>query len=260
LFVVPVTNFTSMISESSKRVERFDCIIPVVRDPKKEAFVQEEVKFSFDAEHTAKKTIVKKNKEGAVESETTESSTELRTKKVQLKTYGKTANEDAEHFFIAFERMRTVLKKEWSTASTAKANDAQILFDAFDAMLTGTANAEWHDVLEKKDSAGNIVTKRDWETFKTRVATYITSKVVSTDAYNRQVTYMTNRPLPDGLFVDIWYARLQTMSRSLPYMFENLEEFKKKYPDKTFKDWWILGGLTDDQEKQIILTKVPGNW
>jgi translation initiation factor 2 alpha subunit (eIF-2alpha) len=119
----------------------------------------------YDKQEKSKKTITTtdaKNEKTVTEEETTAT----RTKKVTLKCFGSTAEEDIESFFVVFERFGTELETEWNESMS---NYAQILFDGMDKMLIETANSEWHDVL------GNQ-TRRDWETFKKTVAMYITTK------------------------------------------------------------------------------------
>jgi hypothetical protein len=106
--------------------------------------------------------------------------------------------EDIESFFIAFEQFCTKLETEWKQRSKSMANDAYILFDGMDKMLTETANAEWHDVLAQ-------TVRRDWETYKRVTAEYITTKVLPNDAYDLQVTYLQEQGKPKKLLSKQWY-------------------------------------------------------
>ena len=119
-------------------MEDSDCIIPLVR---KEAFENHELattKFEFLYDSVTTKRITSKGKDEEGEDITTtveEEVTEQRVRKKVLKVFTQSSAEDVEHFFDAFETMQSVLEAEWKQASTAKHNDATILFNGFDAML-----------------------------------------------------------------------------------------------------------------------------
>ncbi|KAG7357555.1 reverse transcriptase RNA-dependent DNA polymerase [Nitzschia inconspicua] len=132
-------------------------------------------------------------------------------------------------------------------------NDAQVLFDGMDKMLIETANAEWHDVL-------GSTTKRDWETFKKTVATYITTKILPDDAYDIQVTYLQERMKPKKLDVKQWYLRMQTLNRYLPYFIPSIDKVKEINPSATFKEWWKDGMLSETNIKKTIKNKAPDSW
>jgi hypothetical protein len=131
-------------------------------------FKPEEMKFSFKYELESVKKIMSTDAEGNVK-EVEEEITEMKIKKVTLKTYGKSDQEDCEHFFEAMEKLKKELRTVWEEASKAKDRDAQILFDALDQMLIGTASSQWHNILATE-------TKRDWETFKVLVASTLQPK------------------------------------------------------------------------------------
>jgi len=214
-------------------------------------YKSDETKFVYERELKSTRTTTKKV--GVQREVIEETTTELRTRKVTLKTYAHSNKEDCEHFFECFEKMMKELEDEWTTSSKAKANDAKVLFQALESMLVGTANSEWHDVLGKEQS-------RTWEMFKTLVSRFICSKVLPEDAYNRQVMYMQERVKPMALTAKEWWLRMQTLNRYLPYFFPSLEALKRELPDSTFPDWWIKGGLNEAELKRIIIVKVPSTW
>ena len=216
----------------------------------------EEAKFSYEHEATSTRTIAK---EVTIEGKTTkEVSSEVvkskHTRKVTLKVYSHSDQEDCEHFFECFERMQKELEGVWMECAKAKDKDATVLFQAFEHMLTGTATSEWHDVL-------NGETERKWETFKTLVSKFIVTKILPEDAYNVQVTYMLERAKPAQLSAKEWWLRMQTMNRYLPYFFKDLENLKKQFPNMTFKDWWKTGGPMSNAElRRIVTSKAPEKW
>jgi hypothetical protein len=230
--------------------ETMDCVIPYERKIKCIEFKGETTKFVYEREMVSKKKIIQKTRTG-VTTETTEEIKEDKTKKITMKTYGQTNEEDCEHFFESFEKLQRELHTEWEKSSANKVNDAQILFDAFDQMLTGTASSEWHDVLASNN-------KRDWEAFKCLVSQYITTKVLSEDAYTRQVTYMQERKKPFNMGVKEWWLRMQTMDRYLKYFFPNFSSLKRWFPSTDFNGWWNEGGLTEQEKKRIVVTKMAG--
>ena len=129
-----------------------DCPMPYVRAKVYLDYKSEETKFTFECDAKSTKTITKQM-EGKTQT-IVEVTKEMRTKKVVLKTWGHTGQEDCEHFFEAFEKLQTELQGEWEAARQAKTRDARILFKAFDQIVTGNANSEWHDTMANE-------TKRD---------------------------------------------------------------------------------------------------
>ena len=226
-----------------------ECPMPYVRT--KSDYKQEETKFVYEHEDVSEK-IVTSTVEGKVTT-VTETTKGMRTRKVTLKTYSHSSEEDCEHFFEALERLQKELEDEWTEAKKNKTNDATHLFAAFEHMLTGTANSEWHDVLGSE-------TSRTWETFKAKVAEFICTRVLPEDAYNRQVTYMQERVKPMALTAKQWWLRMQTMNRYLPYFIINMEALKRENPTADFKSWWTSGGLSEAELKRTIIIKVPGDW
>jgi hypothetical protein len=226
--------------------------IPFIRKEVARLHKPEETKFSYDKQEKSTKSVTTTDNQGVV-TETKEETTATRTKKVILKCFGNTAEEDCESFFIAFERLRTEMDEDWKEISKAKTNDAQRLFDATDKMLTDTANAEWHDVIEGQG--------RDWEAFKTHMATYITTKVLPDDAYDLEVTYLQERMKPMKLEAKQWYLRMQTLNRYLPYFIPTISKLKEIHDSNaTFKDFWKAGMLSDANIKKVIKNKAPVTW
>jgi len=148
----------------------------------------------------------------------------------------------------------TELEPVYKEASSAKAKDASILFRAMEKTLEGTALTEWHDVINEE--AG-----RTWESFKNLVSTFICKKVImQEDAYYRQQQYLMERRMPLGMDVHEWWLRMQTINRYLPYFFPTQEKLKKWFPTANWKDWWNLGGLSEQELKSIITTRLPQSW
>ena len=71
--------------------------------------------------------------------------------KVTLSTFAHSSNEDNEHWLEALETFKKEMAVEWEKASTAKVNDARVLFEAVNRILQHTANAEWMDCLARYD-------------------------------------------------------------------------------------------------------------
>jgi len=143
----------------------------------------ETVKFTFEREKAAEKTITRYDDTGALVGKEVEKVTTTIPIKVSLKCYGASAGEDRESFFEAFDRLQKALEPEWKDAAQAKDRNASVLFDAFDEMLVGVANSDWQVILGTE-------TKRTWETFKVNVAKYICTKVLPPNAYDEQVLYL----------------------------------------------------------------------
>lgn len=233
-----------------------DTEAPMPYERRKPHFTAEEVKFSYEyTSHSTKQTVktIKDDKGVAHEEKYNEITTETRVKKVTLKAYSLTSEEDVEHFFEAFERLQKELATVWTEASTAKHKDATILFNAIEKMLAGTANTQWHDVL-------GTTTERTWETFKTKMATFICKKVLPEDAYMLQVRYMQERVKPIALESKEWWRRMQTLNRYLVYCFPDHGAMKREFPGEDFQAWWRIGQLSEAQLRRIVTSKVPGQW
>ena len=223
--------------------------LPYIR--RKQNFKPDEAKFTYEAEKVSVR-ITERTEEGKKIS-TKETVTEDKEHKVYLKQYGKSSEEDCEHFFEAFEHMQTKLPAIWTEVQKAKDRDATILFEAMDTMLVGTALTEWHDVLQQERS-------RTWEMFKTKVAEFITTKVLPEDSYNKQITYMRERRKPMALTSNEWWLRIQTLDRYLPYFIGTLAKLKNEFPSATFTEWWKSGSLTQAEYKRVVTTRVPSEW
>ena len=228
--------------------------VPYIRRAKFEA---KETKFMYDQFAINMKTV--KTNEGTKEElETKETTTYTREKKVKLTTYGHTSEEDAEHFFEAFEKLKKELGEEWKNASESKDSSAQVLFEATDKMLIGTANAEWQNIL-KEDP--DMEFSKSWEMFKTRMATFICKVILSDDAINQQLSYLRERMKPADLTVKEWYLRLQTLRRYLIYFVKDMKTLKQHCgSDCNFKDWWKKEILGDHDVRMIVTTRVPLSW
>jgi hypothetical protein len=105
-------------------------------------------------------------------------------------------------------------------------------------MLQATANQEWWAELKDEPS-------RTWEQFKLKTSSYIEKYILPEDAYARQVTYLQERMKPSALTAKKWLARLSVINGYLPYFFGTLAQLKAEFPDATFPDYWITGGLQE---------------
>ena len=173
--------------------------MPYIR--KKGEYRTDKIKFEYEKEISVVRVVTKRDKDDKVTTEERIESREPKSKKISLSTYSHDDKEDCEHFFDAFERLKTAVLEEWKEISSAQSRDATLLFDAFDTMLIGTANTRWHDVLQ--GNAG-----RTWRDFKVLVALYINTKVVPSNTYTKQLSYLRNRAKPMKLTADEWWIRM----------------------------------------------------
>ena len=268
-FCTTLPNTRATIPNNTMSTTDAEAPLPFVRE--KSDFIPETVKFEYEYEVASTRTITKQRpaappQPGAQADQppspraaqmlteiVTETIREKKSRKATLKMYERTTKEDSEHFFECFEKLQKELAPIWDQAKRAMRNDATVLFDGFEHMLTGTANSQWHDVLT--DYPG-----RTWEDFKKAVATYICTKVLPDDAYDRQVSHMTERMKPKGLTAKDWWLRMQTMNRYLPYFFPSMDKLKEEVPNATFPDWWIEGNLSGATLKRIVMHKIPRTW
>ena len=233
--------------------------MPYVRS--KSNYKPETIKFTYDAPTTYTKTV--KLEDGTLDPKTqqpivqttTETVLTTKEKKITLKQYAHSRKEDAEHFFICLMHLKKELSEDWQNTSKSKTTSAVTLFKAFDEMLTGAASDNWNAVMKDE-------TDRSWETFKTKVAEYITTKVFTTPTgvFSSQLQYMRERTKPKELTAEEWWKRIMVLSTYLPYLFRNQAEMKKEFPDTDFKDWWIKGSLSEADERRIACDKVPRSW
>jgi hypothetical protein len=231
--------------------------LPYVRSIKDDIEASK-VKFVYEKAKTSIRKATRKSDDGKTISTFTEEITDVREVKVYLKTFGQTTKEDRESFFECFEYLQDELKAEWNDVSQNKSNDAKVLFDAMDHMLTGTANAEWKDVLTKQQFQNKI----DFETFKLATAEFICTKILPEDAYNRQVTYLRERVKPMGISVKQWWQRMQTLNRYLPYFFKTKEDLQREVTDVNVSiiHLWKRGSLDGPELKRIVTGKCPSQW
>lgn len=240
------------MSERSE-LETLDHIIPVIR---KKAYVDFEpttTVFRYDKESVSTRVLEKVSGDGKVISET-QTIKESRKEKITLKVYSQSTSEDCEHYFEALECLQRELEEEYMTISSNKTNNAKLLFHAHDKMLAGTALSEWHDTIAGREAV-------TWEDFKTLVAKFITTKVLKDNAFIRQQSYLENRPKPHNLPVKMWWLRIQTLNRYLPYFIKDMDMLKKWYPEANFSHWWKLGSYSETELKhKIVLVRIPYNW
>ena len=117
--------------------------IPLVRPKIASSCTLEEVDFSYTYTQAVHKTIRRETGGAGMDTVETEDYEEEKTKKVSLKLFSNTGDEDVEHFFEAFFGMQKVLAMVWRTASSNMNNDATILFEAIETMFTGPAERAW---------------------------------------------------------------------------------------------------------------------
>ena len=233
-------------------------------------FKPEEVKFEYEYEKESTKVTTKKyRKENTEVVETyTEVTTEVRSKKVTLKCYGHTWEEDPIVFFQCYTKMLKDLESVVRKASASKASDANTLFRAMDKMLIGTANANWQTTLQELakeptylDVRRNL--KQNWEVYKNAVASYICGQVFSQPGiYDLQVKYLQNRHKPKGFTAMEWHRRFQEYNSYLCYLFPSLEAMKRQFEGADFTMWMTAkaGSLTEAQERRIIVENVKSSW
>ena len=126
--------------------------IPYVRKDEVKKYKTEEVKYHYETEEVTTKVSEVTDAEGK-RSTVTERTTVPKLKKKLLKCYGHSAEEDAESFFIAFERFRTELDVEWRATSASKQTNAQILFDGFDKIETINDEQHAQEILDSRYDA-----------------------------------------------------------------------------------------------------------
>ena len=233
--------------------------LPYVRH--KSDFKPDEVKFEFEHEHEFQRMIEKTRNDlkgdeeaAAMQVESyVETTRELKTRKVYIPTYGMTIDEDVESFFEVFEKARRALDVHWGLCSRNKDSNATTLFQLMDKMLVGTANTEWSDVVGEPKV-------HDWQTFKHKVSKFIATKVLPDDAYNEQLTYMQERAKPNSLKVKEWWTRIKTINRYLPYFFGTQQKMQTFFPNTDFRDWWVVGSLSEPELKRLVTNKIPDKW
>ena len=201
-------------------------------------------KFVFEREKTSVETVTSKKEDGTIISVQTQEKIYRKEVKVTLKLYKHSAEENAEHFFEAWEWLRKEMEEEFEQASRAKDKDATILFKAIDKMLDGVANTEWHNVLGNEPN-------RTWEMFKTKVSLFINDKIMTHNAYDEQVNYLRERPKPMKLTVAQYWSKFQTHNDRLPYMIPTMAKLKAEYPMADFTKWWVWGKLSEADMKML---------
>ena len=230
--------------------EHFECAMPYVRA--KASYIPETIKYQYEREITVTKKITS-TMDAGITTISTETVQTMQTRKVTLKLYGHSSDEDCEHFFECFEKLQKEMDQEWTQISRAKPNNATLLFDAFEHMLTSNALSQWHDILSTEN-------QRTWEHFKILVSQFICFKILPADAYDLQVTYMQESVKPRTLSAKEWWLRMQTLNRYLPYFFPSMESLKVHFPTSTFREWWTEGGMSSAMLKRIVMHKIPTRW
>ena len=234
-----------MTSTGQSVVETIPSIVPYKRTTHAKTGT---VKYTYMEEYT--KTIKETSKVQGQPGETvtTKEITEWKEKSVILKKFAQSMDEDVEDLFELI--LQLIQELPWATISAAKGNEATILFQAMDHCLISTALANWKTVVGEEKS-------RTWETYKILLAAFICTKVLSEDAYDIQVAYMQTRLKPSFLSFKEWLLRLQTMNRYLPFMYATLKDLKSRDSTCIWTDWFVKGGLSDTQIKDIIIQRMP---
>ena len=207
-------------------------------------FKPEEAKFEFEHTEPVTKTVQKKalSDKGVLEvTETYTEQTEItKRKKVILKCYGHTAEEDGIVFFQCLNRMLKELAEEVRKSSQAKDKDASILFKAADKMLIGSANADWLTVLNSTGTEADNVdtsgtTKTTWEVYKRLIASYICTQVYTgTCLCDHQVECMQSRHKPRSMTAKEWHRTFKECNNYMCYSFPDLAAMKRQFPNATF--------------------------
>lgn len=238
--------------------ETMECVFPLFRNERKTSYEPDTTKFAFEVDSTSMREETTTNAEGKTSTRKTVT-TEKREKKVYLKVYKQSNAEDLEHFFEAFEAMQRELQDVWKEAAKAKGNDATVLFNAMEKILSAEALTGWHDVLSKWDSDTTNSKARTWEAFKKNVSTFIVTKLCPDDAYDTQRKYMSERYMPEGMEVEDYYKRYCTFNRYLPYLL-TYEQMRLWNPKADFSNWWETGGFSDQETRSTINNRVPRVW
>lgn len=180
-----------------------------------------------------------------------------RERKVTLRIYKGSAEEDVEHFFESFEEFQKEMKRLGLWNETMDINTKVLeLFKHFDATLQGTALTDWYEVI-----GGPQPTKTTWRDFKRLVAEYIMKKILPHDPWQQQTSYMKNREKPDGMSFKTWWKRFQTLDRYRMYMMDRVAMERisaRRFTD--YKNLWYYGSFTEYEKKHILVNKVPRQW
>jgi len=251
---------TSKMSSDWNALDR-QAPIPHVRDPKKTACEAPTVKFQFEREHA--KTVTKETQDdhGVPTGHTVETSTCLKDCKVALKTFAHSSDEDGEHWLEALRMVQKELAVEWKKAEQAKTNDATVSFQAIDQMLQHSANAEWMDCISRWDKKHPNKTAETWEKFKLCVVDFAARAVFKPDACDGQKSYLQERVKPFDLSAKEWSLRLETVGGEMPWLMTSALKLQKETaPAANWTDPWVLGCLTEAEQRRILFAKMPPSW
>jgi len=190
-----------------------------------------------------------------------EKSTYVKDCKVTLKTFAHSSDEDGEHWLEALQMVQKELEVEWKEAEKAKINDATVLFQAIDRVLLYSANAEWMDCMSRWDKKNPNKTAKTWEKFKLCIIDFTTRVVFKPDAYYRQKSYLQERVKPYDLSTKEWSLQLETVSREMPWLMTSALKLQKEtVPTANWSDLWVLGYLTEAEQRRILFTKMHPSW
>lgn len=180
-----------------------------------------------------------------------------RERKITLKVYKGSAEEDIEHFFEAFEEFQKEMKRVglWNDKFDIN-QEVPELFQHFDAIMQGTAQTDWYEII-----GGTTSARVTWRDFKRLVAAYMMKKILKREPWQQQTSYMEQRMKPEGMSLKTWWKRFQSLNRYLRYMMDRkgMEEISGgKVTD--FASLWNYGSFNEFQMKHILVNKVPRQW
>jgi len=85
--------------------------------------------------------------------------------------------------------------------------------------------------------------------------------VFKLDACDRQKSYLQERVKPYDLSAKEWSLQLETVSREMPWLMPSALKLQKEtVPTANWPDLWVLGYLTEAEERRIPFTKMPPSW
>jgi len=124
-------------------------------------------------------------------------------------------------------------------------------------MLLHSVNAEWMDTVGRHDKKNPNNAAKNWEKFKTCVSDFAARVVFKPDAYDRQKSCLQECVKHCDLSTKEWSLQLETVSREMPWLSPSVLKLQKAtVPTANWKDWWILGALTEAEKMRILFTKM----
>ena len=180
-----------------------------------------------------------------------------RERKLTLKIYKGSTDEDVESFFEVFEHFLYEMGKIGLTTRMDLNTDCAVLFQHFKDCLGGNALTDWNGVI-----GGPTPRRNTWRDFKYYVSRYIVEKVLDDEeAYSKQKDYLENRSKPISLSMKEWDKRLTTICRYHKYMLTRQQMERQtdgRYRD--FHDLWDHGELSEADKISILRNRSPASW